>query len=271
MKPKHLILPAAIAFAATAIAPAAAQQVPLHPALQDRWSFGAGVFFPSTATQASLTSNSTGLGTSIDFEDTFGMKRSDTVPTAYGRWRINQRWRIDAEYFQLNRSSERVIDREINWGDQTFPVNTSVSSKFDFSDLRVSAGYSFFRTPDKELGVGLGLHMAWYDVSLNSPSGGGEGQDVLAPLPVLSVYGNFALTDRWAVGTRLDRFSLSYDKFTGSLTNLALDLQYQPFRHVGFAFGYRGLFIKAEVEDDRVTGKFRQSFSGPMLSMNVSW
>jgi len=270
MKTKSLIALAAIVCVAGAIAPAAAQ-VPLHPALQDRWTFGAGFFFPSTTTQASLTSNSTGLGTSVDFEDTLDMERSKTVPTLYGRWRINQRWRIDAEYFQLNRSSERVIDRTIQWGDQVFAANTSVASKFDFSDLRVSAGYSFFRTPDKELGVGLGLHMAWYDVSLNGPATSGEGQDVLAPLPVLSLYGNFALTDRWAVGARLDRFSLDYDKFSGGLTNLALDLQYQPFRHVGFALGYRGLFIKAEVEDDRVTGKFRQTFSGPMVSMNVSW
>jgi hypothetical protein len=113
--------------------------------------------------------------------------------------------------------------------------------------------------------------MAWYDVSLNSSSSGNEGQDVLAPLPVLSLYGNFALTDRWAVGTRLDRFSLEYDKFDGGLTSLALDLQYQPFKHVGFALGYRALAIKAEVEGDRVTGKFRQTLQGPMVSMNVSW
>lgn len=270
MQTKSLIAFAALAFAAAAVEPAAAQ-VPGHPALHDRWSFGAGFFLPSTTTQASLTSNSTGLGTSISFEDTLGMERSQTVPTLYGRWRINQRWRIDADYFQLNRDSERVIDRDIQWGDQVFSANSSVSSKFDFSDLRVSAGYSFFRTPDKELGVGLGLHMAWYDVSLNGPSGGGDGQDVLAPLPVLSLYGQFAITDRWAVGARLDRFSLDYDKFSGSLTNLALDVQYQPFRHVGFAFGYRGLFIKAEVEGDRVTGTFRQTFSGPMATMNVSW
>jgi len=270
MKTKSLIALAAIGFAAGAIAPAAAQ-VPHHPALEDRWTFGAGLFFPSTTTQAQLTSNNTGVGTSVDLEDTFSMDRSKTVPTFYARWRINQRWRIDAEYFQFNRSAERVIDREIVWGDRVFAANTSVSSKFDFSDLRVSAGYSFFRTPDKELGAGLGLHMAWYDVSLDGPATSGEGQDVLAPLPVLSIYGNFALTDRWAVGTRLDRFSLSYDKFTGGLTQLALDLHYQPFRHVGFALGYRGLFIKAEVEEERVTGKFRQTFSGPMLSMNVSW
>jgi hypothetical protein len=256
---------------AAAMAPAGADEAPLHPALQDRWTFGVGAFFPKTTTQASLTSRNTGVGTTVDFEDTLDMARSKTVPILYGRWRINQRWRIDAEYFQLNRSSERVIDREIHWGDQTFTANTSVASKFDFSDLRISGGYSFFRTPDKELGVGLGLHMAWYDVSLNGPVTSGEGQDVLAPLPVLSLYGNFALTDTWAVGARLDRFSLSYDKFSGGLTSLALDLQYQPFRHVGFALGYRGLFIEAEVEGDRVTGKFRQTFQGPMASMNVSF
>src|SRR6185503_2677931 len=74
MNPKSIAF-AAIALAAGAIAPAAAQ-APLHPALQDRWTFGAGVFFPSTATQASLTSNNTGLGTTVDFEDTLDMERS---------------------------------------------------------------------------------------------------------------------------------------------------------------------------------------------------
>src|SRR5687768_10126597 len=98
MKTKSLIALAAVAFAAGKIAPAAAQ-APHHPALQDKWSFGVGAFFPNTATQAQLTSNTTGVGTSIEFEDTFNMDRSKTVPVVYGRWRINERWRIDAEYF----------------------------------------------------------------------------------------------------------------------------------------------------------------------------
>ena len=54
-----------------------------------------------------------------------------------------------------------------------------------------------------------------------NPSGnavGTEQEDVLAPLPVISFYGQFALTERWAVGGRLDRFSLSYTQsFEGPL------------------------------------------------------
>jgi len=268
---KNLLVPLAIALVSAAATAQAQGPVPVHPALTDKFYIGLGAFFPKTTTEAQLTSNTTGVGGTIGFEDSLNMDRSKTVPSFFGRWRINNRWRVEAEYFEMNRSSERVIDRQIVWGDQVFPVNTQVSSKFNFSDFRVSAGYSFFRTTDKELGVGLGLHMASYDVRLSTPTGGGDGEDVLAPLPVLSVYSQFALTDRWALGARLDRFSLKYDKFDGGLTALGLDVQYQPFRHVGFGLSYRSLFIRAEIEGDRATAKFRQAFEGPMVFMNASW
>jgi hypothetical protein len=259
-----------LAFAALAWS-ANAQEVPRHPALSDRTYFGAGVFFPKTSTQAQLQNNLSGVGATVDFEQSLDMERSKTVPSFFGRWRIAERWRIDAEYFALNRSSERVLDRGINWGDQTFPVNAQVAAKFNFSDLRVSAGYAFFRTADKELGAGLGLHIASYDVSLTSNATGTDGEDVLAPLPVLSLYAQVALTERWALGSRLDRFSLSYGRYDGSLTSLALDLVYQPLRHFGFGAGYRGLFIKVDATGDRNTLRVRQSFEGPLLFVNGSF
>jgi hypothetical protein len=250
---------------------AAAQDIPSHPALTDRYYFGVGVFFPKTSTQAQLQNKVSGVGATVDFEQSLDMERSKTVPTAFGRWRIGERWRIDAEYFALNRTSERTLDRDIQWGDQTFPVNAQVAAKFNFSDLRVSAGYSFFRTTDKELGVGVGLHMASYEISLTSNSTGTDGEDVLAPLPVISLYAQFALTERWAMGSRIDRFSLSYDKYDGSLTSLGFDLVYQPFRHFGVGLGYRGLFIKMAVESDRATLRMRQTFEGPLVYVNASF
>ena len=258
---------AAVSFASVA----GAQDIPNHPALTEKFWFGAGIFFPETNTQAQLTNKATGVGATVDFEQSMDLERQKNVPVVMGRWRFGERWRLEAEYFQLNRNSERVIDRQIEWGDQVFAVNTSVATQFDFSDLRVSLGYSFFKRPDKELGVGIGLHVATYDVSLTGSGGNGQGEDVLAPLPVLSLYGQFALTNTWAVGLRLDRFSLSYDKFDGSLTSLGLDVLYQPFKHVGFGAGYRALAIRAEVEGDRHILKMRQVFQGPMLFMNVSF
>lgn len=241
-----------------------------HPALNDRFYFGAGLFFPNTSTSAQLTSH-TGVGANIDFENALGITNEKTVPAAFARWRLGQRWRLELEYFQLNRSGHKQIDRDIQFGDTTYPVNAVVDSKFNFSDLRLSAGYSFYRRPDKEVGVGFGLHAAQYDVSLAANGNPTETEKVTAPLPVFSLYSQFALTERWALGARMDRFVLRYQSFDGSLTALGLDLMYQPFRHVGFGLASRALSIDAAATDNGRTARFRQSFQGPMLFMNVSF
>src|SRR5262249_13707173 len=109
------------------------------------------------------------------------------------------------------------------------------------------------------------------DVGLSSNAVGNEARKVLAPLPVFSVYGQFALTEHWAVGGRMDRFVASYDKFDGNITSMALDLNYQPFRHVGFGLAYRSLFILLKYAGNNYNAQFAQTFQGPLLYMNASF
>src|SRR5262245_58771605 len=184
-----LICTIVAALGLSAVPVLAQEPVPNHPALQDRFYFGAGMFVPKTSTSAQLDTKAE-VGTNVDFEQLLGMTTQKTVPEGFFRFRLNDRWRIDASYFQLNRSGDQIVDRQINWGDlPPIPIGPEVKSKFNFSDIRVSAGYAFFRTKDKELGVGLGFHVATYDVALNATSIGDEAKKVLAPLPVLSIYG----------------------------------------------------------------------------------
>jgi len=262
----------ALILLAAAMAPAGAEDaIPDHPALRDQFYFALGGYFPKTTTSAQLDSNRLGAGTNIDFENALGMEDSKKVPVVFGRLRLGERWRIEGEYFELNRTGNRQIDRTLQWGDRTFPVSAQVQSKFNFSDFRVSGGYSFFKTKDKELGVGLGLHIAAYDVSLSANAIGTESQAVTAPLPVLSVFGQFALTEHWAVAGRLDRLQLKYQNFDGNLSAFGLDLMYQPFKHVGFGLGNRALYLTLEATGNDRTAKFKQTFQGPLLYMNVSF
>jgi hypothetical protein len=258
---------------AAVVAPAAAQQpsVPVNPALTDRFWFGLGGFFPKTATEAGLSSQTTGVGADVKFEDTLGMDSRKAVPVFMGRWRMTEHWRLEVEYFELNRSGQRVLNRDVTFGDRTFPAGSGLTSNFDFSDLRVSAGWSFFKRTDKEIGIGLGLHMARYDVSLSTAAAGSEQEDVLAPLPVISMYGQFALTNTWAVGARADLFALSYDNFDGRLTSVGIDVTWQPFRNIGFGVAYRTLFIDMEATKNNRVLSFEQTFEGPMLFMTASF
>jgi hypothetical protein len=261
----------AVALGMAAVPVRAQDAVPNHPALNDSFYFAAGAFRPKTSTSAQVDSTNLGAGANIDFERALGMTTQDLVPVAAARWRFSERWRLEAEYFELNRRGDKVLQQDITWNGQTYTVGTEVLSKFNFSDVRTSVGYSFFKTKDKELGVGFGFHVATYDVGISTSGTGNDTKKVLAPLPVLSVYGQFALTDQWAVGGRLDRFTMSYDKYDGNVTSIGLDVNYQPFRHVGFGLAYRSLFIILKATGDNFAAQFNQTFQGPLLYLNASF
>jgi len=244
---------------------------PIHPALHDRFYVGLGAYVPKSSTSAQLNSSTLGVGTNIDFEQALGMTTQKTLPDFFVRWRFADRWRVEAEYFQINRTGDKATENQIQWGDVTFPANTQIQSRFNFSDTRVSAGYSFFRTADKEMGAGFGFHVASYNVALGTATISNEEKKVLAPLPVVSIYGQFALTETWAVGGRIDRFVMTYDNYYGNITSLALDLNYQPFRHVGFGLAYRSLNIFAKATGSSLTAEFNQTFQGPLLYVNASF
>jgi len=264
--------PAPAATPAPATTPARAPEVvPNNPALTDKFYFAIGAFVPKTSTSASLESANSGVGGLVDFENALGIRTQKIVPDVAFRWRFADRWRLEAEYFQLNRSGNKVISQQIDWNGQTFPIGTEINSKFNFSDVRTSVGYSFFKRQDKEIGVSFGFHVASYDVGLEAAAVGNEAKRVTAPLPVLSAYGLFALTDEWSVGGRLDRFTMTYDKYNGNITGIGVDVNYQPFRHVGFGLAYRSLFIDLKVTGPEFAAEFNQSFQGPLLYMNASF
>jgi hypothetical protein len=178
---------------------------------------------------------------------------------------------MDVDYFRNNRRATRVLEGEIEWGDQTFPVGTEVSSRFQISDVRTSVAYSFFRRPDKELGIGLGLHTTGILASIESSGGVAEVRDVTAPLPVINFFGAFALTDTWAMRVRLDWLSLSYEDYSGDIRFVALDALYQPFEHIGFGFGYHSLLYDLDIESTDWHGKTRLQLQGPSAFMTVSF
>jgi hypothetical protein len=193
---------------------------------------------------------------------------------ASGSAQISERWRVEASYFWLSRSGSKSLDHDITVGNVVFPADTQVNSKLNFSNLRTSVGYSFYKTTDKELGVGLGLHVLQYQTSLSTQTQGTEGRTVLAPLPVLSIYGGFALDEQWSVGARLDEFSLTYGQHGGGITVLGLNLHYQPFRHVGFGVGYTALYFKfssTATGQNSFQGTLTQNLQGPSFYLTASF
>jgi len=270
-----LILGLATTFTAAAASAetAATETIPSHPMFSDQFLFEFGGYFPRTSTQASLSGSGGGVGAVVDFENAFGLEERKLVGIGGFTWRMAERWRLDVEYFLLNRSGTRTLENEITWNGVSFPVGATVDARYNFNDTRVSVGYSFFKRRDKELGVGLGLHVAGIKASVTDASGGGtaEGSSVKAPLPVVNLYGLFALTDEWALRLRTDWLSLAYGDYSGDIRSAAIDVLYQPFRNVGFGMGMRTLVVDLTIDDPDWTGRVRTAYAGPAAFMTVSF
>lgn len=245
--------------------------IPSHPSLTDRFFLGVGAYWSTSNTQARLDSPS-GVGTTVDFEDLLGLDDNRVVPQGLARWRMSDRWRLELEYFELDRDESRSINGEIVWGDETYPIGTTIDSRFDFSVARLSCGYSFFKRQDKELGIALGFHLTNIEAELASSTGAQqEDGKLLAPLPVLSMYGQFAMTDLWALSGRLDAFALEYEDYSGHVFSIGIDALCQPWRHFGFGFGWRALDVEVKAESSGWSGEIQTNYSGPIAFASVSF
>jgi hypothetical protein len=247
------------------------EAVPSHPALTDRFTFDLGAYYSRSSTEASLGPSGGGTGVSVNFEDTLGLEDRSLLGIGGFLWRISERWRLEVDYFNLSRDATRTLAESFTWGDETFNVGDTINSTFDFTDIRISGGYSFFKRRDKEVGAGLGFHVAKIKASIATTSGIAEGSDVTAPLPVLNLYGMFALTNEWALRMRVDWLSLNYDIYSGDVRNTSVDFLYRPFRNVGFGVGVRNLVLNLEIDDPDWHGRARMVFTGPTAFMSVSF
>src|SRR6185436_5656410 len=230
-----------------------------------------GGFYAESTTQARLGSSTGGAGVDVNFEDALGLEQRKWIGEVSMYWRISERWRVDLDYFDLDRSASRALATDISWGDQTFTAGTTVNSSVQISDLRAAVGYSFFRRADKELGVGLGVHTLKFKASMDAAGIGARTESATAPLPIFAIYGTFALTDTWALSLRTDWLSLDYDKYSGSIRASAIDLIYQPFKHVAFGVGMHTLNLKAQVDNPNSKFQARVNLNGPAAFVSVSF
>ena len=263
-------LAAGVALAGMAVYGGAAAQDAawkVHPALQDRWTFQLGAFFPKIDTNANLNGTGGRIGTELSFENDLGFDDTKTVPTLLIGARLGERWRIEGEYLALNRSHSQAISRTINWGDRTFTLGTTVSSDFDSDIYRLSVGYSFIKDDKAELGVVLGAHITDFEVSLSAPGTGGQSGDTLAPLPTIGLYGSYAFTPRWLLSARVDYFSLNYNEYDGSLVNVNVGVDYRVARNFGIGLGYRHVDYDLNVSKSRFNGSVNYKFNGPIIYM----
>jgi hypothetical protein len=245
-------------------------EIPDHPMMTDTWFIGVGALWADSNVTGSLNRGRL-AGAILDFEDDLGLDEENFVGVLTVRAHFAERWRFEAEYFKLDRDNERLISRTVDWGEETIPIDAAVRSTFDLEDTRVSFGYSFFRTKDKEVGIGLGAHVTRLEASLSTQRRAGQAAAETAPLPFVTVYARMALTDRWLLNIRVDRLSLDTGSIDGKVFSSGTEFVYQPWRHFNIALGYRDINYQISSTSEDWNGKAQVQQSGPILMISSTF
>jgi len=243
----------------------------------ETFSFNAGVFFAYSSTDLRFGS---GIGASVNVEDSFGLSSGNSVFRMEGSWRFsdNLRHKVDLSWFSLNRTGTRITIEEFiieppAGGDIPIPSGSEVTSYFDLDIYQLTYNYSFLQDSRMDLAGQFGLYIMPISFGLRVPDlvNKEADQSFTAPLPVIGLKIDVLIAPKWYFRSGSQIFYVKYEDFTGSLINLRSAVEYNPWKHVGFGLGFD--ILRMNIEDDGtegypgidLRGNMQFSYSGIML------
>jgi hypothetical protein len=238
----------------------------------EKGSIQIGGFITSSDTEMRVNSSTGAVGAVVNVEDALGVGGEKSTYRIDGFYRFGEtrRHQIDLHYFDSRRSGTRVLDQTIQIGDTTFPIGATVATQFDLQFANIEYSYAFFQDDRVRLSVAGGLHTTGVKFKLDSPPALFQDQSFTAPLPVVGLRGEVAITERWRLKGSIDAFYLEYDQFTGLLADTSLAVEYLPFKHVGFGLGVNNVRMKVESDGDNaegtdLNGELKFNFTGLLM------
>jgi hypothetical protein len=261
-----LFLVAAVAGSALTSTGADAQEN--ATARRERASILLGTFITDRDTNARLDSNQGDQGSDIDLEDDLGLETSTTVARIGGYWWLNDRHRFDGAYFDLSREASKRLQETIDFGDQTYTINTVVAVTSDLAVLKADYTYAMLARDRGYLGITGGFYISQTTLGLSAGSfGSSEEQDVTAPLPVIGLRGDYAIGEHITLRGAVQIFDYEVDQVGGHLTDAYFGADYAIGNRwaVGLAWNKVTMSITAESDRGNLEGSLDWGYDGVML------
>ena len=204
-----------------------------------------------------------GLGLELDVEEFLDLDTSDTsfrIDAGY-RFGKTRRHKVEFSWFKFHREGTRnfsdpvVLPPELGGG--TIGPG-DVNSLFNFDIYKLKYEYSFVFDERVDLNLGLGLYVMPIEFGLSAVINGdpqGEvREDITAPLPVVGVGFDFAITPNWIITQQVELFYLEYDNFKGAISSINFALEWLTWKHVGFGFGLDAMRVRVEAKGSDYPG-----------------
>ncbi len=216
----HVVIGAVfVVLVLVAAAPAEAQRS-FEP-LFDKFSFKLAGSWVALTTEIRLDSSlGDGKGTTLNFEDDLGLGGNQGIPTLAFEWQIARKHKLGVRWQDIGRDSSAQALTEIEWGDETIPIDADVTLGFDITQAFID--YTYYPWVKDRWAAGFGLGVRWMEIQTtltwsegNENIEGSSDVKASAPLPYLYFEYRRLFSDNWRFITGLGWLYISIDDISG--------------------------------------------------------
>ncbi len=251
---------------------------PAQALLSQSVVINAGAFLVQTDLKANLNGQSVD-NPEINFDETFGKANDATRVRADALWRINPRHHLSFMYFDNSVSRTKVLDRQVDWGDNVYQVGATVTSESKFKVGAIAYEYAFMRDPNYEVAASIGLHVSDTSLSLAGnalvngvpTSGAVQSNTVTAPLPVIGLRGAWAVTPNLVLDVQGQFFKVNANGIDGSWSDLRANATWMFNKTFGLGLGYDRFYTHIDVSKSKFDGRVKMGYSGLQVFGTVAF
>ena len=216
--------------------------------------------------------------TEVDMDD-LGLEDDAVEITLGATLRVGQRWRIRFDYFSYSDDASKTTDEEIDFDGVIIPAGGQVDSSLDIDLYVANLSYDVYRSKKAHFGIGLGVHVADFDVDVsgktivdgNETDLGSGGESLTAPLPNLYAGGIYAFREDLLFNYGGGWMSMSYGDYDGDLIFARGALEYWPHKNVGIGAGYSYISVDVDYTTNKKKETYDVDMPGPVVYLVVGF
>jgi hypothetical protein len=198
-------------------------------------------------------------------EDFLGLDDSNFIGRLDAFYAFSRRHRVDISVFDISRDGTRTVAEDLQIGNVVIPAG-EVDTSLDTLIIKAAYRYNFVADTRTAIGASLGLHTMGIDLALESPEFEvSESFRATAPLPVIGLHGEYALSERWKLLASMELFQVDLGFAQGFVGDNRLAIEHDLFDHVGWGLAINGFRLDAEIVDSPQTADLEYAYQGVLL------
>ncbi len=257
------------------VPPLAHAEVAIDLKDDSQWSISIGGFWAATGTTVRIDSSDGSPGSTISGEDDLDWDERAFSPFVALNYRFNKNHFLLLSFWSLRRDGVRDIAVDLNIGDTTYTLGSTLDSEFITDIYRLTYGYNFYQTEQTTFAFLLGLHVTNLKFDIRAVGNSGTtyqgAADAIAPLPTLGLSASYKLNQDWYLSGWIQGMALEYLEYDGKMLNGSFAITYKPFKYLGFSAGGTVFDFNLNSSDADALGEFDYEYAGPFVAIQTAF